>query len=98
MEASLKTKRRSVSLTQIQSNSSSSIRLLNTPYSFRLVIQVFTHVVLVLLLRRLFILRRKVKVNQAGFNFRRVSGIGVILILDDSAPSLDAVSRNKKLG
>ena len=56
-----------------------------------------THDVVALLLRRLFILHRKVKVNKASFNFRRVSKIGAILVLDDSAPSLNAVSRDKKL-
>ena len=65
---------------------------LYTPCSFRLVIQFLTNVVLVLLLRRLVILRRKVKVNKASFNFRHVSAIGTILILDDSTPSLKAVS------
>ena len=69
---------------------------LYTPCSFRLVIQFLTNIVLVLLLRRLVILRRKVKVNKASFNFRHVSGIGTILILDDSTPSLNAVSRDKK--
>ena len=56
-----------------------------------------TYDVVALLLRRLFILRRKVKVNKASFNFRHVSGIGAILVLDDSAQSLNAVSRDKKL-
>ena len=56
-----------------------------------------THDVVVLLLRRLFILRKKIKVNKASFNFRRFSGIGAILVLDDSAHSLNGVSRDKKL-
>ena len=67
-----------------------------TSCSFRLVIQFLTNIVLVLLLRRLVILRRKVKVNKASFNFHHVSGIGTILILDESTPSLKAVSRDKK--
>ena len=50
---------------------SSSIRLLYTPCSFRLVIQFLTHVVLVLLLRRLFILRRKVEVNKLPRQWNR---------------------------
>ena len=74
------------------------IRLLYAPCSSRLAIQILTHVVLLLLLRRLLILGSIINETKKSFNFRRFIERGAILTLDESVPSPDAASRDKKIG
>ena len=68
---------------------SSWIKLLYTPCSLRLLIQLLTHVLLLPLLRRLFTHRKKSQCKFFSPSRRHLD-------LDDSVPSLNAVSHDKK--